>query len=230
MGRRHAACWWHWSPGAQRPTAAHLDDDGACLLLLDGGYVAVRRATGTAVVHTRRPVPAEDVVHPYLAGPAGIFAHWEGWMAFHAGAVVHGGGAWALLGDKGAGKTTTLAHLDDRGVPVLTDDLLVTDGVVAHPGPHPSTIVQGSLSHSAPSSDRALLRWLVDRSRSVRKSLMPHVSLACSSCSSGGSVPTNSIISTVKNSNAPSGCHASRAAGVRETSFIRRRSQISSFP
>jgi hypothetical protein len=126
-----------WAPAvpAQRPTAAHLDDDGACLLLLDGGYVAVQRATGTAVVHTRQPVPPEDVVHPYLAGPAGIFAHWEGWMAFHAGAVVHGGGAWALLGDKGAGKTTTLAHLDDRGVPVLTDDLLVTDGVVAHPGP-----------------------------------------------------------------------------------------------
>lgn len=135
------ACWpdlvlaWEPADARRRPPHAHLDDERATLLLLDGGYVELDRSSATAVVATPRPLPAADLVHPYLAGPAGIFAHWHGRAALHAGAAVVGGVAWALLGDKEAGKTTTLAFLDDLGVPIVTDDLLVTDGAHCDPGP-----------------------------------------------------------------------------------------------
>jgi hypothetical protein len=126
-----------WAPAvpARRPSRSHLDDRSAALLLVEGGYVEITRRPSTAVVHTSRPTTEPDLVHPYLAGPAGIVAHWNGWMALHAGAMAIGDGTWAFLGGKEAGKTTTLAALTDLGHAVVTDDLLVLDGLTVKPGP-----------------------------------------------------------------------------------------------
>jgi hypothetical protein len=49
--------------------------------------------------------------------------------------VVIGEGAWAVLGDKENGKSTTLAWFALNGHPVLADDLLVVDGDAALAGP-----------------------------------------------------------------------------------------------
>lgn len=57
-----------------------------------------------------------------------------GW-ALHAGGVVIDGGVWALLGEKGAGKTTTLVACRERGLPVLADDLVIVQGHTAFAGP-----------------------------------------------------------------------------------------------
>jgi hypothetical protein len=93
---------------------------------------------------TRRParaifrgpaIPPDELAHPYLWPVASIFSRWLGREAFHAGAVIVGGGAWALLGPKEAGKSSLLAAHAARGGGVLTDDLVVVDGDRAFAGP-----------------------------------------------------------------------------------------------
>jgi hypothetical protein len=76
-----------------------------------------------------------DLLHPYLAPVAALGARWLGRESFHAGAVIVDGGAWALLGDKGAGKSSTLAHLALSGHTVLSDDVLVVRDGAAFVGP-----------------------------------------------------------------------------------------------
>lgn len=74
-------------------------------------------------------------MHPYLVPAAAAFCSWSGREAYHAGAVVLGGRAWAVVGDRQAGKSSTLAVLASRGYPVLADDLLVLDGHRVLAGP-----------------------------------------------------------------------------------------------
>jgi hypothetical protein len=54
---------------------------------------------------------------------------------FHASAFVADGGVWALLGDKGSGKSTTAAALAVHGCPIVCDDTLVISGTTAFAGP-----------------------------------------------------------------------------------------------
>jgi len=92
---------------------------------------------GRRVVTVRSPavVPEESLVHPILALAGGIFAHWDGREALHAGAFVGNDGAWILLGDNEAGKSSTLAQLALLGYPVLSDDLVVLQDMMAFAGP-----------------------------------------------------------------------------------------------
>ncbi len=119
-------------PGA--PEEDRLGPDRA-LLPLHGGWVAIDRAPPRATFHLPVAPPDRDLVHPYLAPAAAVAARWAGRESFHAGAVLAGGGAWAVLGDKESGKSTTLAWLAGAGHPVLADDLLVVDGDGAFAGP-----------------------------------------------------------------------------------------------
>ena len=66
-------------------------------------------------------------MHPHLAPVAAIAARWRRQESFHAGAVILGDGAWAVMGAKGSGKSSLLAWLALSGHPILTDDLLVID-------------------------------------------------------------------------------------------------------
>lgn len=118
-----------------RPPEHTLDDDTATMLLIEGEHLEVERRPARAVYHLRDGWSDHEIVHPYLAGAASVFSTWYGRMAFHAGGIVVDGVAWGLLGRKEAGKTTTLTHLHARGVPVVTDDLLVLDGTTALTGP-----------------------------------------------------------------------------------------------
>ena len=86
-------------------------------------------------------------MHPYLAPVGAVFAHWLGYEAFHAGAVVARGGAWGVLGPSGAGKSTMLAWLALRGWPVVTDDLLVTRDMQALAGPRMLDIRPSATGH-----------------------------------------------------------------------------------
>ena len=87
------------------------------------------------VLHVRDPWPAEAILHPGLAPAASIVAHWMGRAAIHAAAVLIGGRVWGLLAEKGAGKSTMAAHLVRLGCGMVTDDLLVVDGMVGFAGP-----------------------------------------------------------------------------------------------
>lgn len=84
-------------------------------------------------------IPAElsraALVHPILTVPISVLARWTGAVTLHAGAFEAHGGAWAVLGGREAGKSTTLASMAANGCPVLADDLLVVDGLEVRSGP-----------------------------------------------------------------------------------------------
>ena len=117
-----------------RPVVRPLDADRGVLLLADGRHLAVDRQAGTARFAGPRLAP-DQLAHPHLGPVATVVNRWAGREAFHAGAFVAGGCAWAVLGPRTAGKSSLLAGLAERGVPVLSDDIVVTDGSLAYAGP-----------------------------------------------------------------------------------------------
>jgi len=82
-------------------------------------------------LRVRADVEQSEFVHPLLGRAASQLALAHGADGMHAGAVAGRAGAWAVIGPKGAGKSTLLATLNDIGVPIVTDDILVfRDGMV----------------------------------------------------------------------------------------------------
>jgi hypothetical protein len=93
--------------------------------LLGGHHIRIERDPLTVDLQLCRPTSEEAVIVPHLSSVGSTVALWNGNEAFHAGAFIHEAGAWGVLGEKGAGKTSTLAALDRLGLPVMTDDLLI---------------------------------------------------------------------------------------------------------
>ncbi|MGZ4232978.1 MAG: hypothetical protein ACXVUE_09610 [Solirubrobacteraceae bacterium] len=94
------------------------------------------RRSSTLEIRSSDGVPVADLVHPALWPAAAVFARWHGRETFHAGAVSFDGeGAWAILGERGAGKSSLLAILASHGVEVLGDDLVVVAGQRCFGGP-----------------------------------------------------------------------------------------------
>ena len=124
----------HERPGGGAPAQDELGPERARLTMHEG-WIAIERSPFRATFHVPTPPPDGDLVHPYLAPAAAVAARWAGRESFHAGAVILDGGAWAILGDKESGKSTTLAWMALEGRDVLADDLLVVDGDGALAGP-----------------------------------------------------------------------------------------------
>jgi hypothetical protein len=76
-------------------------------------------------LRVRGDIAHSEFVHPLLGRVASQVALARGGDAMHAGAVAGTTGAWAVIGPKGAGKSTLLASLNEIGVPIVTDDVLV---------------------------------------------------------------------------------------------------------
>ena len=107
----------------------------ARLPLHAGGWMEIERDGPRITFHLPERPGDEELVHPYLAPGAAVLARWLQREAFHAGAVLGGGGAWAVLGGRESGKSSTLGWLAAHGHAVLADDLLVLDGADALAGP-----------------------------------------------------------------------------------------------
>jgi hypothetical protein len=120
--------------GERSDAESELGDRRSVFQLLDT-ELRIDRERREALFITARPFSIEEIVHPYLAPVGNVFARWDSRETLHAGAFVAAGGAWALLGDKGAGKSTTLAWLAARGVDVVADDIVVLDAGAALAGP-----------------------------------------------------------------------------------------------
>ena len=108
-----------------RPGTVTLHDDHGEVWIGNGRRVVVERAPLTVRFPDGTPLSDDALVHPYLGLPAAFANRWLGRHVFHGGAFLSGGGAWALLGAKEGGKSSTLAWLLREGHAVLTDDLLV---------------------------------------------------------------------------------------------------------
>lgn len=111
-------------------------DDHWAHVVVAGTRLQIDRGARSAELFATDDVSPERLVHPCLAPLAIAAAHWQRRVPLHASAVVIDGRAWALLAERGDGKTTTVAALARAGHGVLTDDLLVVDAdLQAHAGP-----------------------------------------------------------------------------------------------
>lgn len=119
----------------ERPALEFVSRDRAEVWLADGAWAELDREAGAAKLRGARAVPDSAIVHPYLAPVVLVMARWLGREGFHGGAIVAGGGAWVVLGEKEAGKSTTLARLAERGVPVVSDDVIILDDLTVFAGP-----------------------------------------------------------------------------------------------
>jgi hypothetical protein len=125
----------HAGPRPPSPVEVRIDAEGATFPLRTGGFLQVDRRTRTATYATPQRLSDDDLIHPYLVPAAAVCARWLGRQALHAGGFANGGGAWALIGTRESGKSTTLAALHERGCDVLSDDVVVLDGRTALAGP-----------------------------------------------------------------------------------------------
>ncbi|WP_028065231.1 hypothetical protein [Solirubrobacter soli] len=116
-------------------TGESVTDEGARLWLAGGALADLHRAAGRADLEVPQGTTDGAIVHPYLAPVALVWSRWLGREGFHGGGIVADGGVWAVLGEKTAGKSTTLAWLARAGVPVFSDDVLIVDGELALAGP-----------------------------------------------------------------------------------------------
>lgn len=110
------------------PTERSSYADGAIDLSFETGWgISLRREASTMTFQIPPNGSIDDLVHPYLAPAAMHFATWLGYSTFHGGAFVQQGRAFAVFAQKNGGKSTTLAALAGKGIPVVADDLLVVD-------------------------------------------------------------------------------------------------------
>jgi hypothetical protein len=112
-----------------------LDDERAAIMLAGGARLDIEASSRTAVFTVPTSLSGDELVHPYLAPVAAVFAWWAGREAVHAGAFVVDGRAWAVLGEKGDGKSSTLAGLALAGFGVVCDDMLVVEAGTVLAGP-----------------------------------------------------------------------------------------------
>jgi hypothetical protein len=120
-------------PSSDAPSA--LNRESADLLLIGGGRLQMERGRSEGFFTLPHRPTDDELLHPYLAPAAALFWQWSGREAIHAGGFVVADGAVLILGDKEAGKSTTLGWLARQGVPVVTDDLAVIDGRTVLAGP-----------------------------------------------------------------------------------------------
>ena len=120
----------------------------AILDLPEGRQLLLERGERTATF-TGLPLSHDELVHPYLGAAACITNRWAGREVYHAGAFTSGGLAWVVVGAREAGKSSLLAELASRRIPVLADDLVVTDGHQVFCGHGPSIFAGPGPRHGA---------------------------------------------------------------------------------
>lgn len=119
----------------QRPAGTmRIGEERAELWLADGMITLQRRPLEVRfATHSR--LSTDAILHPFLGLPAVIANQWLGRLALHAAGFVCDEGAYALLGPREAGKSSTLAALLRLGCRALTDDVLVVEQERAFAGP-----------------------------------------------------------------------------------------------
>jgi hypothetical protein len=124
-----------WRQATALQDAREIGPDRVRLSYRQGGSLLVRREPAEVEFAVPQPMTPEMIVHPMATMPLSVLAHWRGDTTLHGGAFLHGDGAWGICGDREAGKSTMLALLGERGVPIVADDLLAIDAGDVVSGP-----------------------------------------------------------------------------------------------
>lgn len=159
-----------------------------------GGYRMSGRGMGCAKIEP-------DIRRVLIEPPRGDRWLWNRWVLgqvlpfvaalhgrelLHAAGAVVGGGAVAILGPSGRGKSTLLAALLDGGAAFLSDDVLaltpLPHGVLAHPGPGVVGLPEPAFHTAAAASQLSTLCLLelADRDGVHRVSELPPADLLSS--------------------------------------------------
>jgi hypothetical protein len=127
------------------------------------GYAAMGTRGATAFHVHRSPAsvvfdigvePTPDaLVHPIATVPLAIHARWRGDVTLHGGAFAAGGKAWALIGERHSGKSTTLGLLAQDGHAVVADDLVVVRDGQVWSGPHCVDLREDAAERLGPTRD-----------------------------------------------------------------------------
>lgn len=112
-----------------------VNEEGALLSQRGAGLLAVGRDPMLIIGSLPEASSPEAIVHPLSTLPLSVLAHWRGHATLHGGAFEWRDRAWAICGVQMAGKSSALASLAARGVPILADDLVVVDGNRVLAGP-----------------------------------------------------------------------------------------------
>jgi hypothetical protein len=121
--------------GRREPGESYITAETARAAIHGGGAVELTLEPLRAVFRTPVPLDDETLVHPFLAPAAAIAGAWLDRTGWHAGGFLAGGGVWGVLGERGSGKSSTLALLALAGTVVVTDDLLVVEDGTVFAGP-----------------------------------------------------------------------------------------------
>ena len=113
--------------GTPMPPGSMLLEGDAFLLRTVSGYgLFYRKGEGVTIERDPGADPAEETL--WLNGSTyAAIASINGFLPFHASAVVWEGRVHAISGPSGAGKSTLAAALGRHGLPLLCDDTLVLD-------------------------------------------------------------------------------------------------------
>ena len=146
----HWTPWsFEWSPLDPVERSCPAEDPDRVTIHLHDAIAVYRPGEATTTIHTADEPAPHSLVHPHFGQTAVAHAWSQGWSAFHAGAVAVDGAVWAVLGDRGFGKSSALAWLLCSGLDVFADDLLVFDGKAALAGPRSLDLREGAATHFA---------------------------------------------------------------------------------
>ncbi|HZN16456.1 MAG TPA: hypothetical protein VFB78_19485 [Acidimicrobiales bacterium] len=113
-----------------------FDDERAVIWLSDTESVSLDRFPELRVTFMTDYDLSDDLVaHPFIGLPAAVASRWLGRQILHGGGIVVGDQAWAVLGTKEAGKSSTLGWLARDGHGIVSDDLLMLVGTTVFAGP-----------------------------------------------------------------------------------------------
>ena len=152
--------------------SAWIGAQQAKLQLKPSGAVHIDGRSGLSTVQIGAAPPEAAYVHPILGSTAIMVAEWSGRLVFHGGCVLdRHGRAWALLGEREAGKSTALSWFHLNGRVVFADDLIVTDGTEVFVGPRCIDLRERSHDHFGLGRDIGMVgtrrRWRLDLSETV---------------------------------------------------------------
>lgn len=140
------------------PEIERVGADSASIQTL-AARLRLDRVSSSLEIRARERLPVTDVIHPTLWPAASVFARWHERETFHAGAISFDGErAWAILGERGAGKSSLLAAMALHGVEVLADDLLVVAGQRCFAGPRCIDLRQEAADALGVAADTPLVR------------------------------------------------------------------------
>ncbi|MCM0000787.1 MAG: serine kinase [Erythrobacter sp.] len=122
-------------PEPEEDGTFHFGDD-ACFLLYP--QIGAFRIAAPSLIEVE-PRPGVDpalIAFPLLGPVMALLLQMRGAFLLHGSALAaaEGGRAFAFLGDKGAGKSTTAAAFLRAGYGLLTDDIIAIEGLAHGPG------------------------------------------------------------------------------------------------